>query len=68
MNTVWLALLLLNLQLLVPFGLSSTTFCSVVCSRNSCNNNDPSPNGCTQCNTNWVKSGSTCVPDAANNY
>ena len=47
---------------------SAATFCSIVCSLKNCANGNPTPNGCTTCNSNWVKSGATCVPDAAKNF
>lgn len=70
MKVSWLTLMvILTTQQLVCAATSNQIFCSVVCSKNSCNNNDPTPNGCTACNTNWVPSGvSTCIPSAANNY
>lgn len=47
---------------------SVTTFCSIACSRKNCTNGDPTPNGCTTCNPNWIKSGTISVPDATKNF
>lgn len=52
---------------LITGGWAIKQFCSVICSRTSCNDN--TINGCNnQCFTNWVPLGSTCTPNSANNF
>jgi hypothetical protein len=60
-------ILLVTTILLLQHSLCNT-FCSVVCGRRTCTNNNILPTGCTGCNTNWILVGNTCQPNAASNY
>jgi hypothetical protein len=46
---------------------SPRSFCSVMCANTGCNGN--AWNNCNnKCSSNWVVSGNTCTPNAANGY
>lgn len=59
--------LLLSLFFIKIFSWGQSTFCSMVCGRNNCNG-ILSTNCNNNCNTNWIVSGNTCIPNAAQNW